>query len=241
METTVPAPSAPPAAPLAKVLETAKAVILNPVGFFRSMPKTGGLADPLIFVVVLAVATGLIQAVLGLVHLRVAATAIMALASIVLVPILAVIGSFIGAAILFVIWKLMGSKESFETAYRSAAYMSAIQPIVVILGLIPYVGSLVGLAWGLYLVVTASVEVHGIKAKTAWLVFGIIAAIVALMNITAQVKMRRMARSMQELSRSMGGEDMTAEEAGEQFAKFMKGVQAEAERQSKKDRDSDEE
>jgi hypothetical protein len=120
METSVPAPSAPQVAPFAKILETAKSVILNPVGFYRNMPKSGGLAEPLIFVVVLAVAAGLIQAVLGLFHLRVVASALVAIGSIVLVPVFAVIGSFIGAAILFVIWKLMGSKESFETAYRSA-------------------------------------------------------------------------------------------------------------------------
>jgi hypothetical protein len=245
METPVPAPSAPQVAPFAKILETAKSVILNPVGFYRSMPKSGGLAEPLIFVVVLAVATGLIRAVFGLFHVGVAVSVLAAIGSIVLVPVFFVIGSFIGAAILFVIWKLMGSKESFETAYRSAAYMSAISPITTVLGLIPFVGALIAMAWGLYLVVTASVEVHGIKAKTAWLVFGILAAIFALMNVSAQVKMRRFARSMEGLSRSMGGEsgeEMTPEQAGEQFAKFMKGVQEESARQSgKKNRDRDEE
>lgn len=236
MDTPVPTPSAPQATPLAKILETAKAVITNPVAFFRSMPKSGGLVEPLLFVVAVAVVTGLIQAVFGLFHLRPVVSAITAIGAIVLAPIFAVIGSFIGAAILFIIWKLMGSKESYETAYRSVAFMSAIQPITTVLGLIPYVGFLVGAVWGLYLVVTASVEVHGIKAKTAWLVFGIITAVFALINITAQIKARRFVRSMEEFSRSMGGEsgaEMTPEQAGQQAAVFLKAFQEEAARQSR--------
>jgi uncharacterized membrane protein YdjX (TVP38/TMEM64 family) len=37
--------------------------------------------------------------------------------AIIFMPIAVAIGSFIGAAILFVIWKLMGSQEDYETAY----------------------------------------------------------------------------------------------------------------------------
>jgi hypothetical protein len=210
------------------------------------MPKSGGLAEPLIFVVAIAVVSGLIRAVLGLFHFGVAVSAFAAIGSIVLVPIFAIIGSFIGAAILFGIWKLMGSKESFETAYRSAAYMTAISPITALLALIPYVGGLIGLAWGLYLIVTASVEVHRIQARTAWLVFGILTAVMALISVTGQIRARRFARSMESLSRSFGvepGEEMTPEQAGQSAAAFMKAFQEEATRQSregnKREDDSD--
>lgn len=48
---------------LGKLVEDAKAVITNPVGFYRNMPKTGGYAEPVIFVLVMAAIAGLLAAV----------------------------------------------------------------------------------------------------------------------------------------------------------------------------------
>lgn len=41
-------------------------VISNPVGFYQEMPKSGGLLEPLVFMVVLSVVSGLITAVTSL-------------------------------------------------------------------------------------------------------------------------------------------------------------------------------
>ncbi len=221
------------------IVETAIKVITKPAEFFRTMPKTGGFGDPLVFMIVLGVAAGLVQAILGLFHLGMKVSAVMALASIILTPIMTAIFGFVGAAILFVIWKLMGSQESYETAYRCAAYGSAIVPITALLGIIPYVGSIIGLAWWTFLLVTASVETHRLKAQAAWLVFGVIAALLALMSIGGQIKARRMARSMEEWSRQYGGasgSEMTPEEAGRAAAAFMKGLQEQMEREEAKAR-----
>jgi hypothetical protein len=217
------------------IIEAAKAVITSPAEFFRAMPRGGGFGDPLVFMVVMGVIAGLVQAVLGLVHLGVRVSIGMAIASVVVTPIGALIGGFIGAAILFVIWKLMGSQQSYETAYRCGAYMSAVMPITVVLGIIPWVGTLVGLAWACWLLIIASVEVHSIKAKTAQLVFGIIAALLALMSISAQITARRMARRMQTWQNEMGikpGKDMTPEEAGRAAGAFLRGIQEEAQKEA---------
>ena len=53
---------------------------------------------------------------------------------IIFMPIAVAIGSFIGGAILFIIWKLMGSQEDYETAYRCGAYLMALAPITAIIG-----------------------------------------------------------------------------------------------------------
>jgi hypothetical protein len=191
------------------------------------MPKTGGFGDPLIFMAVMGVLAGIVRAILGLFHFGAAVSAVMAIASVILVPIMVVIFGFIGAAIVFIIWKLMGSQESYETAYRCAAYAMAISPITALCDAIPYVGGLVGIAWMTFLLVTASVEVHKIVAKTAWLVFGIIGAILALLSISSQLAARRLAKSMQNWERDFGGtsgKDMTPEEAGQAAAAFMKGL-----------------
>ena len=223
--------------PMDTIVETAKKVILTPVEFYRGMPKVGGFVDPLIFLIVLGVVAGIIRAVLGLVHLGVSLSIGMALAAVVLAPIWIVVGSFIGAAILFVIWKLMGSDESFETAYRCGAYAAAISPITSVLGVIPYIGSLIGLAWGLYLVVTASVEVHKLPAKKAWMVFGIIGAVLAIMSLSAQASARKMQKGMADWQRVWGtkpAKEMTPEDAGKAAASFMKAMQEQARMEAEK-------
>jgi len=220
--------------PLETIMETVKKVILNPVEFYRGMPKIGGFADPLVFAVVLGVVSGVIRAVLGLVHVGPVVSVMAALSSVIMTPVAVVIGGFIGAAILFVIWKLMGSGESYETAYRCGAYVAAISPIMAVLGIIPYLGGLIGLAWGLYLIVTASVEVHKLPANKAWMVFGILAALLALMSLSAERSARRMQAGMgawqQEMER-IGGKparEMTPEDAGKTAAAFMKAMQEQA-------------
>jgi hypothetical protein len=213
------------------ILATVKQVLMAPAGFYRNMPKGGGFGDPLVFGVVLGVVSGLIQAVLGLLHLGAVGSVWMALASIVLAPVMIVLGSFIGGAILFVIWKLMGSNEDFETAYRCGAYASAITPITTVVGIIPFVGPLVGLVWGIFLMVTASVEVHKLPARKAWMVFGIIGVILALLNIGSSCAAHKAQRDIGAWRKEMGvqsGKDMTAEDAGKAAAAFMKALQEQA-------------
>ncbi|MEI8122187.1 MAG: YIP1 family protein [bacterium] len=213
------------------IVETVKGVILNPVDFYRGMAKGGGFGDPLVFAVVMGVVTGLVQAVLGLLHFGAVASVAMALASIIITPIAVLIFGFVGAAIMFVIWKLMGSNESYETAYRCGAYAAAISPITALLGIIPFAGSLIGLAWMLYLIVTASVEVHKLPSQKAWLVFGIIGGIFALMSISGQLAARRVQRDFGAWQREMGGKDgveASATDAAKTFSSVMKAAQAQA-------------
>lgn len=178
----------------AAIPQTAVKILTSPSNYFRNMPKTGGFIEPLVFAIVMGIISGFIQAVLGIMGLRLVMGVGMALASVILMPIIIVIGSFIGAAIMFVIWKLMGSQESYETAYRCGAYISAITPITTILGLIPYIGSSIGIVLMVFFVVIASVEVHRIESQKAWLVFGIIGAVLILLSISSEFAARRISR-----------------------------------------------
>ncbi|MCH8867670.1 MAG: YIP1 family protein [Proteobacteria bacterium] len=117
-------------------------VITNPVGFYQGMPKSGGLIDPLIFMVVLTVVAGVLSAILSLFGLGMAGAMFGGLMTIILAPVFVVIFGFVGAAIAYVIWKMMGSQENFETAFRCIAYAAAIAPVTAVLNLIPYLGSL---------------------------------------------------------------------------------------------------
>jgi hypothetical protein len=216
------------------ILNTAIAVITKPAEFFRGMAKSGGFGEPLVFLVVMGVIGGVIRALLGVFHLGMVGSTVMALASIVIVPIAVLIFGFIGAAILFVIWKVMGSNESYETAYRCTAFAAAISPITAVLDIIPFVGGLIGTAWMLFLLVNASVEVHKIAAKTAWMVFGIIAVILATMSTCSQLAARRMKKEMGNWEQQFGkpGQETTPEDMGKAAAAMMKAMQDEAARQA---------
>ncbi len=200
-------------------------VVVQPVSFFQGMEKSGGFGPPVLFVVAMGVLTALVSIILSIVGLGMYGFG-MALGSLIFIPVFMVIGSFIAAAIFFVIWKLMGSQENFETAFRCYAYLAAVTPIITVLNVIPYIGSLAGLAWMLYLIVIASSEVHQIERRKAWIVFGIIAVLLALLTLGAQRSARKMEQSLQGFGQQMErmGE-MTPEEAGEAMGKFLKGLE----------------
>ncbi len=233
---------------IAAIPQTAIKVLTAPAAFFREMPKAGGFVEPLVFMVVLGVVGGLIQAVLAITGLNLQAGMAMGVASIVLVPVIVAVFGFIGAAIIFVIWKLMGSQESYETAYRCVVYMSALSPITTVLNAVPYLGSAVGIVIMTFFIVVASVEVHKLPSQKAWLVFGIIGAILILLNVTAQFKAKKlmdesvkMQKEMEEASKAM---QKTAEEMmkkSEEAKKSAEEMQKALEKQAEEARNAAEE
>jgi len=214
---------------LTSIQKTAMSVLTSPSAFFREMPKTGGFVEPLIFMVVMGIISGLIQTIFSLISLNIAGGMAMGVASIILVPILVAIFGFVGAAILFVIWKLLGSKESYETAYRCGAYISVLMPIITVLGIIPYLGSAVGIALYVYFLVIASVEVHKIPSQKAWLVFGIIGAILIIMNISAQITARKFSREAVKFREKMEETSKAMKKQVEQMEKQTGDMQKQAE------------
>lgn len=186
---------------IAAVPQTAISVLTNPSGFFMKMPKTGGFVEPLVFAVIMGVISGLIQTLFSIFNF--AAGMAMGVASVIIVPIMVAIFGFVGAAIMFVIWKLMGSEESYETAYRCGAYISVLTPITTVLGIIPYVGTAIGIVLMTLFIVLASIVVHRIPSGKAWLVFGIIGAVLIILNIGGQFAARRFAGNATQFQKEM--------------------------------------
>jgi hypothetical protein len=219
----------------AAIPQTAIRVITSPASFFRGMPKSGGFVEPLVFMVVMAVVSGvlggLLHALTNVLGLHLYAGVAMGFMSLVMMPVLAAIGSavfgFIAAGVLFVIWKIMGSNEDYEAAYRCTAYLAAISPITTVLNSIPYVGGALGLVVLLYYLVTASVAVHGIPSQKAWLVFGIIVALLMVLSVSAQIAARRFARSMEQATESW-------KDASEQMKKSAEEMQKQMQERMKK-------
>jgi hypothetical protein len=155
---------------------TAIKVITRPAAFYREMPKTGGLAEPLTFMLVMAAVTAVVDAILGLIGVKFILSAGMAVARIVIYPAVILVAGFIWAVIMQAVWKAMGSKEPFETTFRCVAYVSALMPVLTIIAAIPQAGQFLSIAVWVYFYVMASIEAHKIKAQKAWTVFILLGA-----------------------------------------------------------------
>lgn len=173
-------------------------VITNPVGFYQDMPKSGGLISPLVFMVIMAVVGGVLSAVLSTLGLGMGGAMAGGLMVIILAPIFVVIFGFIGAAIAYVIWKMMGSQEDFETAFRCVAYAAAIAPVTAVLSLIPYLGSLASALWPMALLAIASIHVHRRSVQASWAVFGAIGVIFALISVSSEHTSRQLMSGMED-------------------------------------------
>ncbi len=205
-------------------------VITAPRAFFRAMPRTGGYLDPIIFLLAMGLIAALLQLVLGFIGLGAGGVGGVAAAGffvLIMLPVFLLVFGFVGAAIAFVIWRFLGSRESFETAFRCVAYMWAIAPITVLLSAIPYLGSLVHVAWAFYLLIIASVEVHGIAEKTATIVFAVVGVIVAFLGLSNEYATRNFQQRMEQMSSQLGQnmENKTPEELGQAVGEFIKGLE----------------
>ena len=219
-------PAVDPKAMLVSILEIFQAVISAPASFYRQMPTSGGYTDPLIFAVVMGVAAGIVRIVVSLLEFSFAKFFMLFLAGVIMTPILTALFTFVAAAILFVIWQLMGSRQSYEVSFRCAAYALAISPVTAALNFIPYLGIVAGLAWMAYILVCASVEVHGTQPKIAWMVFGAVCAILALGSVSMQHTARSFQHNMESMGKGLGDiQKMKPEEAGKAVGEFMKGMQ----------------
>ncbi|MFA6091951.1 MAG: YIP1 family protein [Elusimicrobiota bacterium] len=220
-------------------------VLTSPAAFFQGMPKSGGFMEPSVFLLFMAILSTVIHFVRGFL-----AYGAMGLGTVVwtmmLIPVFVIAAAFVGAAVLFVIWKLMGSQETYETAFRCGAYISVLSPIAALLGFVPYLGSAVGMALQMFFVVAASVEVHKIARPKAWLVFGTLGCLLILAGIWSEntahraAQMRKMqlqqmdasSRQMQEavmkmqaeLMKNSQGKEMTPEQR-QQMQALMQQLQ----------------
>lgn len=164
-------------------VRAAKLLFTNPRGFFAGMPKSGGYAAPAAAVLFWSFISGLVGFLLSFAVPRMAAgTVAQRVGALIAGPIGVLLGTFIFAAFLFVIWHLMGSKEDYQTAFRVAAFLSPLSVAGAVLGVVPFASLLVLIAL-CYGIVVASEEVHGLPRDRAWLVWGVIFAVILLAGL----------------------------------------------------------
>jgi len=126
---------------LGNFVSTWKSVIIHPNDFFRDMPTSGGYRDPLVFAVINYIIYAIIASTSNLVQIRslvesgvipgsmVAISYVMSLVGLIFTPVFSIIGLFIGAAIYFICFKMVGGSGSYEGTFRISAYASAVTVI----------------------------------------------------------------------------------------------------------------
>ena len=111
-----------------------------------------------------------------------------------------------------------------NSASRYVTYF--IYPVTALLGFVPYLGSIIGIAWGMYLMFLATKEVHQLNEKTASMVFGILGLLLIVSNISSEMAARRMATNLEKMAPAMENiQNMEPEEAGKIVGEFLKGLE----------------
>lgn len=153
-------------------------ILVSPAKFFASMPKSGGFLEPLIFAVLMGTIAGLIQVVIMIFGGQVA-TSIIAESTRVLIlgPAVLVLLSFSGAAILYMMWNILGSKEPYAVAFRCWTYIFAIFPILPLIRLSPVLSFVTRTVLVTIFIIIASEKVHLIPPYRSRTFFAVIAMI----------------------------------------------------------------
>ena len=137
------------------------------------MPRQGGFVNPLVFALICSVIAaalggllGIVLAAVGLAPQTVGSATVGLFTGIILTPILAGIGSFVGAGIYhLLVLLLIKPNAGFEASYRVAAYSFVIQ-LASWLSAIPFLGVLIALAVGLYGIVLGVLGIREMHATT---------------------------------------------------------------------------
>lgn len=157
-------------------LETCKEVILKPSDFYRKMPTSGGYADPLTFAAISFLIFGLLSALTSILLSYIGYMSevsgeipggtygigefgyFIIVLYMILIPIFGIIFLLIDAALLYIIYKILGGTGSYEGTLRFTSYANAVN----IIAWIPIIGWIFSL-YSIYLYIVGGVIVHNVS------------------------------------------------------------------------------
>ena len=176
--------------PINSFVGTVRALVLDPVGFFRGIARRGDFVNPLIFAAICTLISALLGGLINLILAplfagprdtgeALAGGAVEFVFNLILTPILVVIALFIGAAITHLLVMLLVKPENagFEATFRVGAYCQVTQ----LIGWIPIIGPLVAIVWAIVLSVFGIREVHATTTGKAALIVLIPLAVLLLL------------------------------------------------------------
>jgi hypothetical protein len=173
--------------PVNSFITTVRTLVLDPVGFFRGIPRQGNFVNPLVFAVICAVINGVLGGIIGFLasvaftprSQGVGAAFTSLIGNIILTPIYAVVALLIGAAIwhLLVMLFVRPSNAGFEATFRVASYIQVYQ----LISWIPLIGWIVGPIYGIVLSIFGIREVHATTTGKAALVVLVPVAVILIL------------------------------------------------------------
>jgi hypothetical protein len=172
------------------LFETWKASLFNPTVFFRRMPVTGGIANPLIYGIIL----GMIGVIFSMMYQQFWGNlldmsrfapymgpdfdweaynfsrqiqSIWYLVGLILSPVFITVGFFIVSGILHLILMIFGwNKETFEASFRIIAYSEG----AYFFEIVPFLGGAIAFVWATVLYIIGIKEVHRLTVGQSLLV-----------------------------------------------------------------------
>ncbi|MFH1724598.1 MAG: Yip1 family protein [Elusimicrobiota bacterium] len=173
------------------LIANAKALFQEPEAFFSRIDPKGPMGPAVVNLLLWAVISGFILGLIGFLVPAGMFGKAAALAQIIVFPVMAVIFSFIGAAVYHVVCLILGGKAPFRGSYQVISGLSALFPVSSVIGVIPF-GNIPVQLYGLYLSVQSAAGVHKIAKKKAWIVFGILTALGIIGSITFTMQARKL-------------------------------------------------
>ena len=175
-----------------KILNDSRETLLNPKGYFSSMPLSGGLTEPLIKAAIYGVVAGLFSLLWHLTGFTAMGGGLLGgavgIMSLIWAVIAAIIGLFIGGVIMLVISAICGGNTDFEANVRVSASLMVIYPINAFLAFFYAINftlaGLIGLAvslYGIYLLYHAVIQALKGKESNAKIVL-IVLVILSLLG-----------------------------------------------------------
>lgn len=164
------------------IAQTISAVLMRPSPTFAAMKQSGGLANPLLYFVLLSSTMFAVSALYqmgatsmnpevfakGLPHASKTAFSVALIGSILISPALYVVSAFISSGITHLCLRILGgATRPFETTFRVICYAQA---SAMVFNLLPLCGGLIGVIWGAYCIIIGLKETHrtsGLKATLA--------------------------------------------------------------------------
>lgn len=97
-------------------------------------------------------------------------------------PVVAVIASFVFAALIQIMGYLGGGTGDYGDSYSVSAAASALAPVTAVFNLLPGIGTLIGLVWGWWVVAHGVSAMLGITQQRAKMIVGVFYGVVALLE-----------------------------------------------------------
>jgi len=163
------------------IARTVSAVLMRPSPTFTAMKQTGGLANPLLYFVLLSSSMFAVSALYqivaasmnpevfakGLPYTSKNAFSVALIGSILISPALYVVSAFLSSGITHLCLKVLGgAHRPFETTFRVICYAQA---SAMVFNLLPLCGGLIGVLWGACTIIIGLKEAQGISGWKATL------------------------------------------------------------------------